>query len=618
MTSAAAKLVAPAGGADPAAQSPGCQYWARAQRNLLAKAISELAYEDVVHPARSEGTGTWTLSLASGESYSFQAIERVWGNLSVDPETIRRDSGKSGSRDLSIFQFVADARIEIGMAPADMAWYLRDLQNTSIADTQLARLNAETTASALAEMRETALHAHLEGHPKAITSKGRLGWGQDDFEAYAPEFGESFQLVWLAVARDGISAAHAPGLSAQELVRTAMDAQEELRLQEILESRGLPITDFMLVPVHPWQWQKVITQWYAEDLAAGHIVFLGAFGDRFRAQPSLRSLTNSERSDGFDIKLSLSILNTSCYRGIPGRYIPIGPRLSDWLVALVDGDPFLSRTHRTLVLREVAGLQVPNRSFDLIEGVPYRYHEGLGAIWRERLDSKLQGQERGVMLSALHHRDCNGRPLVAEYVARSGLTPEDWFARLFDEITVPLYHFLCRHGVSFIAHGQNISVVLRNWAPAALVVKDFQGDLDLVDRPFEELESLEREIRDVLPKKRPKVIVHNIQTGHFVTVFRFISEAAAACGLLDETAFYSLLAGRLRAYQREHPELAERFELFELFAPKIPRVCLNKARFEIGYADSDRRPSPAVGKDIDNPLYRFDASTNINKEETRP
>lgn len=600
------------------AQIPECQYWAKAQRNLLAKAISELAYEEVIFPAWSEKKSAWLLSLASGEGYSFQGSKRAWGNITVDPETVRRTADGSHSPEISIFQFISDARAEIGMAPADMAWYLRDLQNTSIADAQLMRLNAGTTVCTLADLPEIDLHARLEGHPKAVTSKGRLGWGQDDFEAYAPEFGKAFQLIWLAVTRNGTIQALAEDLSEPALLRAALDACEEQHLQQILSRKGLAASDVTLVPVHPWQWQNVVTQWFAEDLAAGRIIFLGAFGDRFRAQPSLRTLSNIDRADGFDIKLSLSILNTSCYRGIPGRYIPIGPRLSDWLVELVEGDPFLSRTHRTLVLREVAGLQVRNTTFDLIDAVPYRYHEGLGAIWRERLDSKLEGDEHAVMLSALHHRDCNGCPLVAEYVARSGLTSADWFARLFDEITVPLYHFLCRHGVSFIAHGQNISVVLRGWAPSALVVKDFQGDLDLVDQPFEELESLDQDIRDILPRKRPEVIVHNIQTGHFVTVFRFISEAAAACDLIDEATFYSLLAGRLRAYQRDYPELTERFRLFDLFAPKIPRVCLNKARYEIGYADSDRRPSPAVGNDIENPLHIYDAPSHAKKEETCP
>lgn len=584
--------------------SPDPEIWSSIQRKLVAKALSELAYEEVLRPAKTADENSWLLTLASGARYRFSATERIWGNLALDPSSIER-LAEDGNREVNIFLLVADARAEIAMEPADMAWYLRELQNTAISDHQLAELNLGVTSAALAEMSVVELHARLEGHPKAVTSKGRLGWGTEDFRAYAPEFGAAFQLAWLAVSPEIATPAMCDELSAQDLLADVLSAGEAERLKALRAAAKVP-ESYALIPVHPWQWDNVVSQWFAEDLADGRVIYLGTCGDRFRAQPSLRTLSNVARASRYDIKLSLTILNTSCYRGIPGRYIPVGPRLSDWLLELVTGDSFLSKAHRTLVLREVAGVHVRNENFERIEDLPYRYHEGLGVIWRERLESKLERGERAVMLSALHHCDSNGRPLLAEYVERSGLSPKDWMTRLFDEITIPLYHVLCRYGVSFIAHGQNISLVLRDWAPSALVVKDFQGDLDLVDRPFEELERLPEDIRGLLPRKRPEVIIHNIQTGHFVTVLRFISDAAEACGLMTEAEFYGLLAQRLRRYQRARPELNARFELFDLFLPKIPRVCLNKARFEIGYADSRQRPNPAVGNDLDNPLYRFD------------
>lgn len=42
---------------------------------------------------------------------------------------------------------------------------------------------------------------------------------------------------------------------------------------------------------------------------------LGEFGDQWLAQQSLRTLTNASRRGGLDIKLPLTIYNTSCYRG---------------------------------------------------------------------------------------------------------------------------------------------------------------------------------------------------------------------------------------------------------------------------------------------------------------
>ncbi|MCV5520162.1 IucA/IucC family protein, partial [Escherichia coli] len=63
----------------------------------------------------------------------------------------------------------------------------------------------------------------------------------------------------------------------------------------------------------------------------GRLVSLGPFGAPWLAQQSRRTLTNASRRGGLDIKLPLTIYHTSCYRGIPGRYIAAGPLASRWL-----------------------------------------------------------------------------------------------------------------------------------------------------------------------------------------------------------------------------------------------------------------------------------------------
>ncbi|MEH0070939.1 ferric iron reductase [Pannonibacter sp. Pt2-lr] len=108
----------------------------------------------------------------------------------------------------------------------------------------------------------------------------------------------------------------------------------------------------------------------------------------------------------------------------------------------------------------------------------------------------------------------------------------------------------------------------------------------------------------MLPSKPPAYIVHNIQTAHFVTVLRFFSARLEASGVLPEDRFYRLLADVLAAYMAAYPELAERHKMFDLFNPAMPRVCINKVRFAIGYGDAAQRPMPALGTDLRNPLCR--------------
>ena len=50
-------------------------------------------------------------------------------------------------------------------------------------------------------------------------------------------------------------------------------------------------------------------------------------------------------------------------------------------------------------------------------------------------------------------------------------------------------------------------------------------------------------------------IIHDLQTGNFVTVLRFISRLTLQCGV-NETRFYQIPALVLHRYMAAHPDLA--------------------------------------------------------------
>lgn len=57
------------------------------------------------------------------------------------------------------------------------------------------------------------------------------------------------------------------------------------------------------------------------------------------------------------------------------------------------------------------------------------------------------------------------------------------------------------------------------------------------------------------------------------------------------------------AYQARFPELAQRFALFDLLAPRFTRICLNPNRLLLdGYADRPERPHAATHSSVRNPL----------------
>ncbi|RMB12094.1 IucA/IucC family protein [Eilatimonas milleporae] len=593
--------------------------WDAVNRALVAKTISELSYEEAFAPTETgpgeHGGAVFELVLKSGVRYRFQAWRRIWTQLDIDAGTLCRVDAGGLHTPLSAAQFFLDAAAETEMTPATLATYLRELYSTCAADMRIAAVRQGLSVGDFLDMAPGSLQSMLSGHPKAPASKGRIGWGVDDFEMYAPEHGTVWPLTWLAVSRDHCRFSLKAGMDMSDLVDASLDTGERSRLEALMRARGLDPASYLPVPVHPWQWQNHLRTAYGDEIAAGRIVWLGPFGDRYRPQISLRTMTNEDRPGRLDVKLALTILNTSAYRGIPGKYIAIGPRLSAWLSGLCRRDPVLS-SRNVQVLEEVAGAFYPHPAYDRIDGAPYQFQELLGVIWRENVFDDLGAGETAMLMATLMEEDDTGRPFISEIIARSGLEPDAWLERLFEAVLVPLYHLMCRYGIGTIAHGQNITLVLRDWVPSRLALKDFQGDFALVDMPLREWDDLDADILAALPRKPALHILHDLLTAHFVTVLRFISAGLARRDGYDEQRFYRICATVLARYRASHPDLRERFALFDILAPTVKRVCINRARFRIGYGDSPERPLPIVGTDLANPLHLCGADSAAHPSST--
>lgn len=577
------------------------EIWGIVNRTANAKAISELSYEEGFAPvALNKAETMWTLTLGDAVSYRFEARRRIWEQLHIDPKSLVRATSTEEAVANDAVGFLAEARDVLDISPATFCTYAKELYNTLMADARIVARRAAFDASELAGLSDTELQTLLDGHPKAPANKGRLGWGLQDSETYAPEFDAPIQLFWLAAARNHCQLALAHDLTEPALLAECLGTGERHNLLAAMSDAGISLDTHMLLPVHPWQWQSMIVSQYASEIAAGRLVPLGCFGDTYIAQQSLRTLANQVRGYAHHVKLPLTVLNTSAWRGVPGKYMRIGPALSHWLAETTKSDPVLKNVR---ILQEVAGAFYPHPHFATLKGAPYQFCEMLGAIWRESPEKHLPHGWRPMMMGALAQSDNAGRPVISALIERSGLSHDQWLERLFEAIAVPLYHFLCCYGVGFIAHGQNITLLLDGDIPAGVAIKDFQGDTDLIDQEFPELATLPADVKATLKRRPAPHLQQHLQTGHFASVLRFLSEALVAHDSYPELSFYTSLSARLRFYQQSHPELAERYKIFDLFLPKIPRMAINRVRLAIGYGDTNERPVPALGTELNNPLY---------------
>lgn len=579
--------------------------WRAAGRALLAKAIAEFSYEELLTPS-PEGNGRYRLDLPDRVVYRFAASRGTYDSWFVDPVSITRSVGDADAEEATdALRFVLDAHRALGMSGDTTGHLLRELSATLTADCRLAA--SALPAAELAELTYAELEGFQTGHPWIVPSKGRMGFSAADAATYPPEVRTALRLPWFAVDRSLAEYRGIATLQEVDLYAGELDEATRARFAASLRNRGLDPDRYLWLPVHPWQWDEIVVPLFAADIAEQRIVPLGDGPDDYLVQQSVRTFTNVSTPSRHHVKLPLSVLNTLVWRGLPTERTLAAPAVTSWVLGLFEKDEFLRDVARPILLGEVASVTVRHDALESVSGVPYQYRELLGAIWREPLAAKLDEDERARTLSSLLYVDPSGRAFAAELVARSGLSAEAWLERLFHAMLPPLLHFLYEYGVVFSPHGENAIVVYDSSdVPSRLAVKDFVDDVNISDQPLPALTSLPPEIAPVLLREPPAFLCQFIHSGLFVGHFRYLAEIFRSQLGVPVDRFWRLVRSEILSYQSDFPGLIERFALFDLLTPRIERLCLNRNRLLLdGYRDRPARPHAAVYGTVPNPLYGF-------------
>lgn len=564
--------------------------WTLVNLKLIAKSISELHYEEVLK-LEPESSGSYHLNLASGASYHFQGRLSAWGHVWVYPETIIRHDKTTPTA----AQFFIDSLEETQMGELTLGNFLEELNATLYSDLEI--LQKENFSSEeLSSWDGEKLQTILSGHPKLLLNKGRIGWNPKDLAQFAPEHGQTFQLHWILAHCENLQGSQLKSWSTKTLLSGSFTGTEKENFQKLIEQYDSKT--FQLIPVHPWQWENVIKLQFQSELRNGRMIDLGVGGDFYRPQVSLRTLSNVSRPKELDLKLPLTILNTSCVRGLPQKYLTITPALSVALTNIISQDELLSNA-KVEVLAETSAWGYTHPHFHQVKSAPYRYHEHLGAVWRESVQGKLASNEKGILAAALFHQDHQGKTLMSAYAQNAEIDLQEWLKLYTQFVIIPLYHLQLKYGVGLVAHGQNVVVRLTDSKPSGVFLKDFHGDLRLSTEHKEIHQEFFGELVSKLTHLPPEHLIHDLITGHFITVLRFMAGALAESKAMDEITFYKTISSVLKIYLQKYPST----EKTNLLAKTFQRVLVNKVRFKIGYGDSSERPIPLLGSLLNNPLH---------------
>ncbi|MFJ5559606.1 IucA/IucC family protein [Streptomyces sp. NPDC093250] len=544
--------------------------WARANRLLLRKALAEFAHERLITP-EATGDGGYVVRSDDGLTrYTFTATRRALDHWVIDADSITRHRDDA-ELDLAALDFFIELQKSLGLSDEILPVYLEEISST-LSGTCYKLTKPQIPVAELVDAGFQAVETGMtEGHPCFVANNGRLGFGIHEYRSYAPETANPVRLVWLAAHRSRAAFTAGVGIEYESFIRQELGEETIERFHAVLRDQALDPGDYLLIPVHPWQWWNKLSVTFAAEVARRHLVCLGEGDDEYLAQQSIRTFYNTSHPEKHYVKTALSVLNMGFMRGLSAAYMEATPAINDWLARLIDNDPVLRATGLS-VIRERAAVGYRHREYEQATDRYSPYRKMLAALWRESPVPSLKDGESLATMASLVHVDHEGKSFAGALIARSGLPPAEWLRAYLRAYYVPLLHSFYAYDLVYMPHGENVILVLADGVVRRAIYKDIAEEIAVMD-PDAVLPPEVSRIRVEVPDDTKLL---SIFTDVFDCFFRFLAAHLAEEGILDEDAFWRTVAEVTRAYQASVPELADKFTRYDMFTPEFPLSCLNR------------------------------------------
>ncbi len=544
--------------------------WARANRLLIRKALAEFAHERLITP-EATGDGGYAVRGDDGLTrYTFTATLHALDHWQVDADSITRH--RDGAElPLAALDFFIEFQKSLGLSNEVLPVYLEEISST-VSGTCYKLTKPQVPVAELVRSGFQAIETGMtEGHPCFVANNGRLGFGIHEYLSYAPEAASPIRLVWLAAHRSRAAFTAGVGIEYEAFLRAELGDVTLNRFRDTLAEQDLDPADYLLIPVHPWQWWNKLSVTFAAEVAQQHLVCLGEGDDEYLAQQSIRTFFNQSSPEKHYVKTALSVLNMGFMRGLSAAYMEATPAINDWLAQLIDNDPVLRETGLSII-RERAAVGYRHLEYEAATDRYSPYRKMLAALWRESPVSSLKDGESLATMASLVHVDHEGTSFAGALIEQSGLAPTEWLRRYLRAYFTPLLHSFYAYDLVFMPHGENVILALKDGVVQRAIYKDIAEEIAVMDPDAVLPPTVERLRVDVPEDKK----LLSIFTDVFDCFFRFLAANLAAEGILEEDDFWRTVAEVTRDYQHSVPELADKFKQYDMFAPEFALSCLNR------------------------------------------
>ena len=350
-----------------------------------------------------------------------------------------------------------------------------------------------------------------EGHPFHPGAKIRRGMTPAESLLYAPEFAAEIDVRFVAVERSWTLREGTDRTLTDILVDSFPGL--EAALERAIPSGRSP-DEFSAIPIHPWQFYRVIPDRYADRIEAGRVVPIADFSWPATPLSNLRTVVPRapDESDAGHpphdpgarpsphLKLAVDVQLTNVVRTVSPQAVSNGPRVTELLEDIWERESF----ERLGVCRELAAACYHAPGGPHPDGEHFDDARHLSGLARQNPYAHPLVPDGAIPVSVgslLATSPVTGRPIVRDAidrfaVGRDGVGPRDvgvagepgepsaaddptvaraFFETYVDAVVPEQLELLSAYGVALESHPQNSVVVLDGGRPVAALVRDLGG-----------------------------------------------------------------------------------------------------------------------------------------------
>lgn len=545
----------------------------RVKTRIMAQLITSLIYEKIVVYTMTHLKGNMHHVEIKGEHASYHFDVRVtesFDRLQLTSQIMKVGADGTESPTLNYAQLLRDVQYTFTKDTQKIEQFIGELIQTELKDCQA--LTYKLNHHKAVPKTFNALESYaMEGHTYHPSYKSRLGFTLEENLKYGPDFQPTIHLTWIAVPKHHVQQTISQAIVPEQILQHQLGQETVDQFTDTLRQHVENVSDYVWLPVHPWQFDHMIANHFAEAWLNGDIIFLGKSREAYVPQQSIRTLSPVE-TDKYYIKVPLNITNTSTKRVLAPHTIENAANITDWLKHIQAHDPYLRDQLRTVFLGEVLGMSYDQQH--LPEDKKTATYGALGVIWRENIYHYLEASEEAIPFHALYSKDTVERPVIDGWIQRYGA--DNWMRQFINVAVRPLIHMLYTHGIALESHAQNMMLIHDKGWPTRVAIKDFHDGVRFKRALLSDI-AKNPQLQDT-PEAHQRINRNSfIETDDVQLVRDFVLDAFFFINIagqilfmdeaynLSESDQWHMVYDCIQDYLRTHPNLPlqQHFDLFE-------------------------------------------------------